>query len=85
MTNRAPEKFVRNVPNPVLPGHRVVQTAEMARVGSSHAHGTGQSTVELIRDGDVVKAIDVTCACGEKMRIWCSYAADELLEKGALK
>lgn len=85
MTIRATEKFVRDVPHPVLPGHRVVQTTEMARVGSSHAHGAGQATVELIRDGDVVKAIDVTCSCGEKMRVWCSYAADELLEKGALK
>lgn len=76
MTSRTTEKFSRDLSPVVVPGHRVVQTTEVARVGSSHAHGSGQPTVELVRDGDVVKAIDVTCSCGEKMRIWCSYAAE---------
>ena len=81
MTGRVIDKFVRDVPQAVVPGHRVVQTGEPARVGSSHPHATGQPTMELIREGDFVKAIDVTCSCGEKIRIWCSYAAEELLER----
>lgn len=29
--------------------------------------------IEVVRDGDVIQAIDVTCACGEKVRIVCRY------------
>ncbi|GIW78408.1 MAG: hypothetical protein KatS3mg105_0215 [Gemmatales bacterium] len=30
-------------------------------------------TVELIREGTVVRAIEVTCTCGEKIRLDCQY------------
>jgi hypothetical protein len=30
-------------------------------------------TIELVRDGDVVQAIDVTCTCGQKIRLRCVY------------
>jgi hypothetical protein len=73
MAPRATDKFVRETPQAVLPGYRVIQTTEVARVGGAHTHPTGQHSVELVREGDVVKAIDITCSCGEKMRIWCSY------------
>lgn len=73
MTTRSADKFVRDASAAILPGHRVVQTTEVARIGGAHSHPTGQHKVELIREGDVVKAIDVTCSCGETMRIWCSY------------
>ena len=42
---------------------------EAAEVGSSH----GQQTVEVIRLGDRIQAIDVVCACGERTRIRCVY------------
>lgn len=29
--------------------------------------------VEFIREGDIITAIDVTCSCGESIRLWCSY------------
>lgn len=70
MSHRVSEKSASPA---VLPAHRVVQTAEAARVGQPHRHAPGSPTIELIRDGDLVKAIDVTCSCGEKLRIWCSY------------
>ena len=76
MAARASEKFIRDTNQSIVPGHRVGQTAEVARVGGPHVHPGASPSVELIRDGDVIKAIDVTCSCGEKMRIWCSYAAD---------
>lgn len=79
MTARATDKSGRDLPHSVLPGHRVIQTTETARVGSSHVHPRtvgGQPKVELVRDGDIVKAIDVTCSCGEQIRIWCSYGAE---------
>lgn len=75
------DKVPRAAAQPVLPAHRVVQTTETARVGSSHPGGAGhhvgnEPIIDLIRDGDLVKAIDVTCSCGEKIRIWCSYEAE---------
>jgi hypothetical protein len=76
MTGRATGKFVRDAPQAVVPGHRIVQADEPARVGGSHAHAGGQPTIELVREGELVKAIDVTCPCGETIRIWCSYAAE---------
>ncbi len=30
-------------------------------------------TVELTRDGDVIKAIHITCTCGEEIRLRCVY------------
>ncbi len=75
------DKFLRAAAQPVLPAHRVIQTSETARVGSSHPGGAGhhassEPTIDLVREGDLVKAIDVTCSCGEKFRIWCSYVAE---------
>jgi hypothetical protein len=29
--------------------------------------------IELVRDGDVIRAIDVTCTCGQKIRLRCVY------------
>jgi hypothetical protein len=36
---------------------------------------TSGPRVELIREGGVVRAIDVTCGCGERLRIVCEYEA----------
>ena len=73
MKPRASENHTREAAYSVVPGNRVIQTGEKARIGNSDAHDSAHSTVELVRDGDLVKAIDVTCSCGEKTRIWCSY------------
>ncbi|HKI37322.1 MAG TPA: hypothetical protein VKA46_36045 [Gemmataceae bacterium] len=29
--------------------------------------------IELVRDGEVIQAIDVTCSCGQKIRLRCLY------------
>ncbi len=33
--------------------------------------------IEVVRDGDVIRAIDVTCTCGEKVRLRCAYDVGE--------
>jgi hypothetical protein len=33
----------------------------------------GGPRVELVREGGVVRAIDVVCACGERLRVVCEY------------
>lgn len=45
----------------------------VGRPGCEVAAAHGQQSVEVIRLGDRVQAIDVVCACGERTRIRCVY------------
>jgi hypothetical protein len=29
--------------------------------------------VDLVREGDIVRAIDITCPCGRRVRVLCEY------------
>jgi hypothetical protein len=73
MNGRTVEQFARTGTQNVVPGSRVVRTSEVACVGVPHSHERSQPVIELVREGDVVTAIDVTCSCGETIRLWCSY------------
>lgn len=73
MNGRSATTSSRDGSQSIVPGGRVVRTSEVTCVGVPHSHDRQQPTVELIREGDVVTAIDVTCACGGKVRLWCSY------------
>ena len=58
----------------VIPGRLVRVSAETAPVGAPAPVGqAGQPHVEMIRDGDILRAIDVICACGKRMRLRCVY------------
>lgn len=52
---------VRVTENPVRVGAPLVQLAH------------GEPKVQLIREDGAVRAIEVTCGCGEKIRIRCDY------------
>lgn len=60
---------------PIVAGNRVVVSAEAVRVGppGPHAPAPGEPSVQLVREDGVIRAIDVTCACGERIRIRCEY------------
>ncbi|WP_040591595.1 hypothetical protein [Schlesneria paludicola] len=74
MSERITRAFVRDiVQSAVVPGNRVVRSTELAHVGGRHASHNETASIELVKENDIVRAIDVTCACGQKMRIWCSY------------
>lgn len=74
MSDRTPVSFTRDVSHSaVVPGSRVVRSAEVAHVGGRHEHHNLNPTVDLVMEGSVVRAIDVTCPCGQKIRLWCSY------------
>jgi hypothetical protein len=45
-----------------------------AHVSASHAGNSGWA-VEVIKEGDKVTRILVTCACGERTEITCLYPA----------
>ena len=62
----------RIAPSGVIPGPRV-QVDGVARVPVPGAHPEAQPTVELIRAGNVIRAIDVTCTCGRRIRLRCHY------------
>lgn len=57
----------------VVPAECVRMTGETARVTASRPGAAGKPVVELIRDGDTVRAIDVTCTCGRRIRLSCLY------------
>ncbi len=64
----------------VVPGRKVVADASPV-VLIPPRHQQHESTpacapqIEVIRDGDVIQAIDVTCTCGQKIRLRCVYEA----------
>ena len=61
----------------VIPADRVVKSHDIVQVGGRPTiKHDGPASVELISEGDVVKAIDVTCSCGQKLRLWCSYESN---------
>lgn len=60
--------------------HSGVVASRCVRVGNDAARVTvgrqtaaAQPQVEVIRDGDVIQAIDVICACGQRIRVRCQY------------
>jgi hypothetical protein len=62
------------VQHTVIPAHQVVRMEKprSGRSDSSVAVVDGPSC-ELVREDGVIRAIDVTCACGERIRIRCVY------------
>ncbi len=60
-------------PRVVIPGKLVRLTAEPARVAIPGHEAPDVPRVELITQGDVIQAIDVTCSCGRKIRLRCVY------------
>jgi hypothetical protein len=61
----------------IISGRNVKLVGESARVtvprGGHGAACPAQPQVEVVREGDVIRAIDVTCTCGQKIRIRCEY------------
>ena len=54
----------------------VISASQTADHGSSATIpcGSDQGTsIELVRDGDVIREILVYCSCGENTRVICSY------------
>jgi hypothetical protein len=74
MSDRIPKVYERSISHSaVVPGSRVVRSAEVAHVGGRHELHNSNPTIELVTEGNIVRAIDVTCPCGQKVRVWCSY------------
>ena len=70
----------QNVPQrpagPVVPARFVVSMGKPRRVGQDAAPpgpADAGPKIELVQDNGVIRAIDIICACGERMRINCGY------------
>lgn len=57
----------------IIPGRCVRLSGESARVSVPRHGSNGEPHVELIRDGEVIQAIDITCPCGQHIRLRCVY------------
>lgn len=57
----------------IVPGRFVHVTEEAAPIPIPGTTPPAEPRIELIRAGDVIQAIDVTCACGRKIRLRCTY------------
>jgi len=61
----------------IVTSQRVRIGSDAVRVGAPvHTHGTttAEPRVILVREEGIVRAIDVVCGCGERIRIRCDYA-----------
>ena len=82
MTEQAFKSLVRDVAHSaVVPASRVVRSAEIAHVGGRPGTHKEAVSIELLKEDDVVRAIDVVCECGHKIRLWCSYEIDAQNQK----
>jgi hypothetical protein len=59
----------------VVTASRVRVMEDPVRVGApSVTLAHGEPKIQLIREDGVVRAIDITCGCGEKIRVRCDYS-----------
>lgn len=59
----------------VVPANRVRVTDEAVVIGVPRSNETrGEPKIQLVREGGVIRAIEVICSCGELIRIRCDYS-----------
>lgn len=60
--------------SPVVRAARVRVSEEAVRIGGpAKPDAPAEPTVRIVREGDVIQALEVTCSCGERIRIRCEY------------
>ena len=57
----------------VVSANQVRLVNEAVRVGQERAGGHGKARVEVIREHDIVRAVEVICPCGERIVVRCDY------------
>lgn len=58
----------------VVPHQRVLPSGKNPKVRIPAGGASDEPRIELIREGDLIRAIEVTCSCGKRIRIVCEYA-----------
>jgi hypothetical protein len=57
----------------LVPRHCVRVASERTRVGLPGQQGEAEPEIILIRNGEVVEAIEVICTCGQRIRMNCVF------------
>lgn len=57
----------------IVPHHRVLVKPEMTRLAVPGQENQAEPEVILVREGEVVKAIEVVCGCGRRIRLKCVF------------
>jgi hypothetical protein len=57
----------------VVPAARVHVSSEAVRVGPARPVNVPEPQVTVVREGDVIRTIEVVCTCGERIHIRCDY------------
>jgi hypothetical protein len=58
----------------IVSAGRVRMADELVRVGLPREEAVrSEPKVQFVREDGVIRAIDVTCACGQRIRIRCDY------------
>jgi hypothetical protein len=57
----------------IIPGKQVRLTGESARVIQPRPAGDCEPLIELVREGNQVRAIDIRCSCGKRIYLECEY------------
>jgi hypothetical protein len=57
----------------VVPHDRVRATQQVARIGVQGQPAGPEPQIHLIREGEAVKAIEVVCTCGQRIRLNCVF------------
>jgi hypothetical protein len=59
----------------ILPGSSVRLSGQVARLDIPSEHKcAGEPRIDVIRQGEIIQAIDVTCTCGKVIRLQCLYS-----------
>lgn len=56
-----------------VPAQRVRLAEQVTAIGVPGQTAVPEPHVTLIRQGDVVEAIEIRCSCGELIRLRCQY------------
>lgn len=55
----------------VVPGAQVRLTGEAARVIPPRPPGECEPQIDLVREGNRIRAIDIRCSCGKRIYLEC--------------
>lgn len=61
----------------IVPAECVRISDEPVQIGAplrERGESSGEPKIQLVREGGVIRAIEVICACGELIRIRCDYS-----------
>ena len=71
----APTATVRPATETVILASRVCVVDDTVLVGSPRpTFPRVEPNIRLIKEGGVIRALDVICGCGEKVRVKCDYS-----------